>query len=198
MTTRLRAIAEPFVVARPSGARIRTRLAVGPDDEAVLLALGANLGSLMGRDLAQRCREGVLDARDRAASRARRKRTATEDSSSRWAGTITRTSEDAWALGWRNLGAQAASLRARVSAIRRRLGVPVGERRGRARGYASAIERFQKQRRLQILQARLSKVEADLAEGSVSVCRGGRSLARSRHHLEEAGLTRMQWRKRWE
>jgi hypothetical protein len=157
MTTRSRPIAEPFVVARPSGARVRTRLAVGPDDEAVLLALGANLGSLMGRDLAQRCREGVLDARDRAASRGRRKRTATEDSSSRWAGTITRTSEDAWALGWRNLGAQAASLRARVSAIRRRLSVPVGERRGRARGYASAIERFQKQRRLQILQARLSK-----------------------------------------
>jgi len=44
MTTRLRPIAEPFVVARPSGARIRTRLTVGPDDEAVLVALGAHLG----------------------------------------------------------------------------------------------------------------------------------------------------------
>ena len=31
MTTRLRPIAEPFVVARPSGARVRTRLAVGSD-----------------------------------------------------------------------------------------------------------------------------------------------------------------------
>jgi hypothetical protein len=80
MTTRLRTIAEPFVVARPSGARVRTRLAAGPDDEAVLLALGAHLGSVMGRDLAQRCREGALDARGRVASRARRKRAATKDS----------------------------------------------------------------------------------------------------------------------
>jgi hypothetical protein len=198
MTTGLRPIAESFVVARPSGARIRTRLAVGPDDEAVLLALGTHLGSLMGRDLAQRCREGALDASGRAASRARRKRAATRDSSSRWSGTITRTSEDAFQLGWCNLGAQAASLRARVNAVKRRLGVPVGERRGRTRGYASATERFEKQRRLQIFRARLSKVEARLAEARVSVCRGGRSLARSRHHLEEARLSQMQWKQQWE
>jgi IS605 OrfB family transposase len=198
MTTRLRPIAEPFAVARPSGARVRTRLAVGSDDEEVLLALGAHLGSVMGRDLAQRCREGALDPRGRSASRARRKRAATRDSSSRWAGRITRTSEDAFQLGRRNLGAQAASLRARVSAIKRRLGVPVGERRGKNRGYASAAERFEKPCRLQILEARLGKVEANLAEGRVSVCRGGRSLARSHHHLEEAGLTQTQWRKRWE
>ena len=38
MTSRVRPIAEPFVVARPSGARVRTRLAVGPDDAAMLLA----------------------------------------------------------------------------------------------------------------------------------------------------------------
>src|SRR5712691_5868856 len=98
------------------------------------------------------------------ASRARRKREATKHSSSRWAGTITRTSEDAFQFGWRNLGAQAASLRARVSAIKRRLDVPVGERRGRTRGYASATERFNKQRRLQILEAPLRNVEAHMAE----------------------------------
>ncbi|HEX9314735.1 MAG TPA: hypothetical protein VN986_01000 [Actinomycetota bacterium] len=199
MTTRLRPIAEPFVVARPGGARIRTRLAVGPDDEAVLVALGAQLGSLMGRDLAQRCREGPLDASGRAASRARRKRAATKDSSSRWAGAITRTSEDAFQLGQRNLGAQRATLRARVNAIKRRLGVPVGERRGRTRGYVSATERFERQCRLQVLETRLSKVEARLAAGGrVSVCRGGRGLARIRHYLEEAGLSVEEWRKRWE
>jgi hypothetical protein len=76
--------------------------------------------------------------------------------------------------------------------------VAVGERRGKNRGYASAAERFEKPCRLQILEARLGKVEANLAEGRVSVCRGGRSLARSHHHLEEAGLTQTQWRKRWE
>ncbi|HWG72511.1 MAG TPA: hypothetical protein VG184_00490, partial [Acidimicrobiales bacterium] len=198
MTTRLRSISEPFVVARSSGARVRTRLAVGPDDEAVVLALGAHLGSVMGRDLVRRCREGALDARGRAASHGRRKRAATKDSSSRWAGAITRTSEDAFQLGRRNLGAQAASLRARVNAVKRRLGVPVGECRGRTRGYASATEHFQKQRRLQIFRARLSKVEACLAEARVSVCRGGRSLARSRHHFEEAGLGLEEWRQRWE
>ena len=57
---------------------------------------------------------------------------------------------------------------------------------------------FNKQCRLQILEVRLRDVEADLAEGRVSVCRGGRRLARSRHHLREAGLTQTQWRKRWE
>jgi hypothetical protein len=198
MTARLRPIAEPFVVARPGGARIRTRLAVGPDDEAVLLALGAHLGSLMGRDLAQRCREGALDARGRVASRARRKRAATKQSSSRWAGTITRTSEDAWALGRRSLGLQAGSLRARITAIKRRLAVPVGERCGRTRGYPSTTERFSKQRRLQIIEARLRDLQADMAEARVSVCRGGRRLAQGRHHLEKAGLSEMQWRKRWE
>jgi hypothetical protein len=104
MTTRLRPIAEPFAVARPSGARVRTRLAVGSDDEEVLLALGAHLGSVMGRDLAQRCREGALDPKGRSASRARRKRAATRDSSSRWAGRITRTSEDAFQLGGETWG----------------------------------------------------------------------------------------------
>ena len=62
---------------------------------------------------------------DRSNSRARRKRAATKDSSSRWASTITRTSEDAFQLGRRNLGAQAASLRARVSVINQRLAVRV-------------------------------------------------------------------------
>jgi hypothetical protein len=37
-----------------------------------------------------------------------------------------------------------------------------------------------------------------LAEGRVSICRGGRRLARSRHQLEAAGLTRELWRDRWE
>ena len=109
MTTKLRPIAEPFVVAPPAGARIRTRLRVFGDDQAVLMALGTHLGSLMGRDLGQRCREGRLDARGRSASRARRKRALTRESSSRWAGAITRSSEDAWQLGQRNLAAQAGS-----------------------------------------------------------------------------------------
>ena len=58
MTAALRPVAAPFVAAAPAGARVRTRLRVSPADEAVLRATGSHLGSLAGRDLAARVREG--------------------------------------------------------------------------------------------------------------------------------------------
>jgi hypothetical protein len=45
---------------------------------------------------------------------------------------------------------------------------------------------------------RLALVQARLADGRVSVCRGGRRLARVRHHLEAAGLGEGAWRERWQ
>ena len=102
----LREIAAPFVAAAPAGARVRTRLRVSPADAAVLRAAGSHLGSLAGRDLAARCAEGRLDAKGRAVSRAARKRALIAQSSSRWAGTITGTSEDQWSLAERNLRAE--------------------------------------------------------------------------------------------
>ena len=99
----LRLITAPFVAAAPAGARVRARLRVSGQDEAVLRAAGIHLGSLAGRDLAARCAEGRLDARGRAVSRAVRKRALTAESSSRWAGAITRTSEDQVRLAGRNL-----------------------------------------------------------------------------------------------
>ena len=198
VTVKLRVIAAGFVVAPPLGARVRTRLRLSAEDEVVLGALGSHLGRLAGADLVRRCGEGRLDAKGRAGSRRGRKRTLTAACSSRWAGAITRTSEDTWQLAWRNLEAETRSLRARVRSIRGRLSVPCGERRGRVRGYTSAAERFEKQRRLQVLSARLAGVEARLAQGRVSVCRGGRSLARVRHRLDDAGLSEGAWRERWE
>src|SRR5215204_6142808 len=47
----LHAIAAPFVVAPPSGVRVRTRLMASPEDAAVLGALGCHLASLAGTDL---------------------------------------------------------------------------------------------------------------------------------------------------
>ena len=41
---KLRKMAEPFVIAPPRGARMRTRLDVDDADRAVLEALGAHLG----------------------------------------------------------------------------------------------------------------------------------------------------------
>ena len=49
MPRKLRPIAEPFVVNGLTGARIRTRLRTSPEDEAVLMALGAHLGSRWAR-----------------------------------------------------------------------------------------------------------------------------------------------------
>lgn len=63
MAASLRSISAPFVAAAPEGARVRTRLRVSPQDEAVLWEVGRHLGSLAGRDLAARCSQGHLDAR---------------------------------------------------------------------------------------------------------------------------------------
>jgi hypothetical protein len=191
----MRSLATPFVVAPPAGARIRTRLRPSAADQRVLWAVGEHLGRLAGLDLAVRCRLGGDDEQ-----RASRKRALTVLSSSRWAGTITRTSNDQWTRGRRNLLDTQASLRRACRLLRARLVVPVGRRQGRVRGYGSQAERFAKQGRLQHLEARLARVEAQLKAGRVSVCRGGRRLAKLRHALDraEASLTTEQWRGRWQ
>jgi IS605 OrfB family transposase len=194
----LRPVAAPFVAAPPGGARVRARLRLSAKDEAVLRAVGAHLGSLAGKDLAVRCAEGRLDAAGRARSRAVRKRALTAGSSSRWAGAITRTSEDQVQLAERNLRAGQASLKARISRIETRLAIPAGGRSGRMRGYPTAAERHAKTVRLQVLTARLVRVDRQLETGTVSVVRGGKSVLRLRNNLAAAGLTADQWRGQWE
>ena len=141
---------------------------------------------------------GGLDARGRAASRAVRKRALTAASSSRWAGAVTRASEDAYQLGFRNLAAERRSLQGRARAITARLAVPVGGRQGRSAGYATPAERHAKTIRRKALQARLARVEQRLAGGAVPVTRGGRRLMRARLNLAAAGMTQAQWRERWD
>jgi hypothetical protein len=191
----MRSIAAPFVVAPPSGARIRTRLRVDAADEQVLRAVGAWLGRLAGGDLAARCRLGPF----RDDQRAVRKRVLTPAASSRWAGAITRTSNDQWERSRRNLLDARDGLRRACRTIRSRLAVPVGGRCGRVRGYASQAERFAKQRRLQHAAAELAQVEARIAQGRVSVCRGGRRLAKLRHAVgrDDVAVTEAGWRAGW-
>ena len=136
--------------------------------------------------------------RARPGSRAVRKRALTGESSSRWAGAITRTSEDAYQLAERNLRAEQASLQARVRRVEARLAVPAAGKAGRTRGYATAAERHSKTIRLKSLKARLSRVERRLGSGAVSVVRGGKDLLRNRNNLRNAGLTQDQWRREWE
>lgn len=188
----MRKIAEPFVVARPSGARVRTRLRVSDVDDAVLWAIGRHLGELAGRDLARRCADGKVS------DRAPRKKALTTESSSRWAGAITRTSNDQWGRARANQADTATSLRRAMRTIEARAAAPVGGRDGDTRGYRTVAERRAKLRRRDLLAARLHRIEVARKAGRVSVVRGGRRLAHTRHHLHDAGLTEGQWRSRWE
>jgi hypothetical protein len=199
----MRSISEPFVVTPPAGARILTRLRLTAADQAVVRAVGEYLGSLASADVAWRCRLGR--ATDQ---RAVRKRTLTGRSSSRWAGSITRTSNDQWQRAMANLSDRRIALRRASRAIRSRLAVPVGQRQGRVRGYASQAERFAKRGRLQHLQTELAEVDGRLAAGRVSVCRGGRRLAKLRHAVVgdasvsgrggRTEVTEAEWHARWE
>lgn len=166
-----RALAAPFVVAPPSGCRIRTRLHLSPADASVLRAVGEHLGSLAGADLAARVRIGNVPAAH--TGRAERKKALTGQSSSRWAGAITRTSEDQYQLGRRALNARIGSLRRAIAAIEARLAVPPGTsvRRGRrtVRGYADHAERRAKQQRLQILKGELRQAVRERECGRVRI-----------------------------
>ena len=124
-------------------------------------------------------------------------RSSTAKSSSRWAGALTRTSEDAYQLACRNLLAERRSLLARIRRIGTRLAVTAGMRAGRACGYPTTAERHAKTIRIQALRTRLAEVERQLDTGQVSVCRGGKALLRKRHNLADAGLTAARWRERW-
>ncbi|MFE7216484.1 IS200/IS605 family accessory protein TnpB-related protein [Streptomyces sp. NPDC057611] len=193
----LRGVAASFVVPGPSGMAIRAGLkGLTRQDETVLRQVGALLGSLASRDLKARCAAGLAHDSEQWA---RRKRALTGPSSSRWAGSITRSTHDQWALARRGQLAHIQSLRAGVETIRHRLARPVGAKgaKGAPGGYRSRREWFAKSRRLYVLQDRLEEVRADWEAGRVRVVRGGKKPARARHHLK-AGLSEEQWRLRWQ
>ncbi|MEV7535816.1 hypothetical protein ACIQNV_10430 [Streptomyces hydrogenans] len=189
-------MAPPFTVAAPGGVRIRDRLRVTEGEAAVLRLVGEHLGRLQRTDLAVRVGIGRVKAGQNR--RAERKRTLTLGSSSRWAGAMTRVSEDQYQLSLRCLYDERASLRRAVRAVEARLAVPCGRREGKVRGYADQSERWAKQRRLTMLKTRLTRVEARIESGRPGIVAGGRRLAKSRHNLAAARLTEGRWRQRWE
>jgi hypothetical protein len=198
-------IVAPIVLSRPAGARVRTRLRLTAADEAVLRTVGTQLGHLASTDLAWRCRLGSGDEQ-----RAHRKRVLTNQCSSRWAGSITRTSNDQWERALANLADHRIQLCRATRRIQARLRIPVGDRRGRVCGYATQAERFAKQRRLQRLMAELASIEDRMGAGRMSVCRGGRQLANLGNTLAQcrvgigegdAGkpqMTKQEWLARWQ
>ncbi|WP_234330313.1 hypothetical protein [Streptomyces acidiscabies] len=192
----MRTIAAPFTVAAPSGARIRDRLRLAADEAAVVRQVGEHLGHHQRADLATRVSLGRVKVKEN--QRAQRKKKLTAVSSSRWAGAMTRASEDQYQLSLRCLFDERSSLRRAVRTIERRLAVACGQRIGKVRGYPNQTERFEKQRRLQVLTARLARVEQRIEGGRPSIVVGGRRLAKVRHNLADARLTEADWRERWE
>nr|BFE31808.1 hypothetical protein GCM10010200_040590 [Actinomadura rugatobispora] len=194
----MRAIAAPFVAAGPSGVAVRDRLkGLTAEDERVLRLAGAYLGSLAARDLKVRCGDGLEHDAGRWAAR---KRELTGVSSARWAGSITKATHDQWALARRAQHAHVQGLESGVRTLEHRLSLPIGAEGTRRvpGGYGSRREWFAKSRRLGVLKDRLARERADRDAGIVHVVRGGKRLARLRHHLGDAGLTERRWRERWE
>ncbi|MFC8536382.1 IS200/IS605 family accessory protein TnpB-related protein [Streptomyces sp. NPDC057249] len=194
----LRTVEAPFVALGPSGVAVRDRLKqLTPVDEEVLRRVGEHLGRLASLDLKTRCAEGLdHDAQSWAA----RKQGLTSDSSSRWAGAITKATHDQWALSRRCQLAHIQSLEAGVRTLTHRLSLPIGAK-GTKRvpgGYRSKGEWFHKSRRLATLQHRLDVARAEWEAGAVHVVRGGRKLLKNRHSLDAAQLTEHEWRQRWE
>ncbi|WP_030835925.1 IS200/IS605 family element transposase accessory protein TnpB [Streptomyces hygroscopicus] len=194
----LREVAAPFVAPGPTGVAVRTSLkGLSGQDAMVLRLVGGRLGSLASRDLKARCAAGL----DHDSGQwARRKRALTGDSSSRWAGSITKATHDQWALARRGQLAHIQHLQAGIDMIASRLSLSVGAKgsKGSPGGYRSQQEWFAKSRRLRLLKDRLARERADREAGRVRVVRGGKKLLRHRHHLQAAQLSEAQWRARWE
>lgn len=120
----LRAMMAPFTVAAPTGARIRDRLRVTAAEHEVLWAIGQHNGRYQRADLAERVTLGRVTPN--GTRRAARKKKLTAVSSSRWAGAMTRASEDQYQLSLRVLADELAGLRRAIGAIERRLAAPCG------------------------------------------------------------------------
>ena len=194
----LRTIDAPFVAPGPSGVAIRDRLKHLTDvDDKVLRLVGEHLGRLASLDLKNRCADGLDHDSDTWAAR---KQGLTADSSSRWAGSITKATHDQWALSRRCQLAHIQGLEAGVRTLMHRLAQPIGEK-GTKRapgGYRSRGEWFHKSRRLATLEHRLDVARVEREAGVVHVVRGGRRLLGNRNNLQDAQLSEAQWRRRWE
>ena len=196
-TKKLRSIAEPFVVAPPTGTSTRTRLHPTPAEDKVLRQIGVYLGGLYRKDVVARTKIGVVPAL--LTGRTKRKRDLSALTSSRWAGSITRAAEDQYTLGMRGLIAECESLSTAIRKLEQRLAVPVGTKNDAGiPGYRNRRERVAKTRRLTVLHGRLRSAEASKTRGAPTIVLGGGKLWRNRQNLAQAGLSIEQWRARWD
>ena len=195
--------------------RIRTRLRYSLADMVVLVALAEHFEALVGRDLAARCRAGSTHTKTTWATRKRR---ITSECSSRWAGWVTKSSNDAYSLAVRNQRRALTDKEKATLVIAKKLALPVhtkAERKSliaaeaeRAKaasrkprrldfGYRSSHEHAMKRRRLSQLDLEIAGLRCDIAAGAVHITRGGKNLLRNRLHLKDAVIGQDEWRARW-
>ena len=175
-----------------------------------------HLGRLRRADLARSCCPARMDPsldeeskhqvrKDRLNTR---KKALTAKSSARWANAIIAANDDQYRLSRDAQQRHIVGLRAAIATLEKRLAQPANDtltpeqRKARKKtrlpkGYQTQAERFAKQRRLQVLRAGLARAAADRDSRRVHVVEGGKRLAKTRHHLEVADLTRPEWRQRW-
>jgi hypothetical protein len=204
-------------VAGPRGVAISTRLRTTPEDEHVLDLVATHLGQLRRADLARVCDpipfdqhvDGEVKQRARRDRLNTRKKALTAESSARWGNAIIADNDAQYRSARASQRRHIAGVQAAIATIEKRLAQPTADTltaeqrtaRRKAKlpkGYATQAERFQKQRRLQVLRAELSRVTADRDNHRVRVVEGGKRLATTRHHLDAAHMTASEWRDRWE
>jgi hypothetical protein len=138
-----------------------------------------------------------------------RKKALTAESSARWANAIIAGNDGQYRLARDARHRHIAGLRSAIATLEKRLAEPTAdtltpERRTERRkaklpkGYPTQAERFQKQRRLQVLRAELARVTADSDHKRVHVVEGGKRLAKARHSVEAASLNGSGWRDSWD
>jgi len=135
------------------------------------------MGTLAGKDLVSAQKTG-----DNAVSWPVRKKAISADSSSRWAGAISRETNDQIALAQRSQITYRNELVSTIATMERKLAVKVGKtakvqvgnRTITVPGYHDRDEHWRKRQRLQILKGELARVKADMAAGKLHIVRGGK------------------------
>jgi IS605 OrfB family transposase len=180
---------------------VRTRLRLEPAEEQLLQAVGEHLTRVRMADL--RAAAAGAPRNDRVKAM-----TAATGIQSRYAGTIGKDNDALVRLVKDGLYRRRADLRAAIRTLEHRTQAASrdtccpGRRTAHAcaicrDGYATRVERAMKCRRLDVLRARLVRVEAGIAARDWRLMPGDRRLAGTRHHLDDAELTVEQGKSAW-
>jgi IS605 OrfB family transposase len=188
------------VVAPPSGTSVQTRLRLTDQERTLLRAIGEHLGRARGHDLTAALRGDEQNARAKQLG-------IDFGIHSRYAGTVARANDAQIKLAREGLWRHKLGLQRGIATLERRLAATTrrecgcADRRGCDTcrdGYANRNEWWTKRRRLDVLRARLVEVDRRLAAKDYAIVFGGRRLANTRHHLQQAGLSVEQWKRHWD